>query len=71
MVLWRSWGVLGRFWGGLGWSWTDLGPILGHLGRTWGHLEAVSRRLGEPKTLIFLVFFNVFGPTSWFSLSFL
>ena len=31
--------------------------ILGHLGRAWGHLEAVSGRLGEPKTLIFPVLF--------------
>ena len=63
MVFGRSWGVLGRSWGGLGWSWSHLGPILGHLGQAWGHLEAVLGLLGEPKTLIFLRFFNVFCKT--------
>ena len=60
VVLGRSCGDLGRSWGGLGWSWSHLGSLLSHLGRAWGHLEAVSSRLGEPKTLIFLRFFNVF-----------
>ena len=66
MVLGRSCGDLGRSWGGLGWSWSHLGSILSHLGRAWGHLEAVSSRLGEPKTLIFLRFFNVFFAKSKF-----
>ena len=35
--------------------------ILGHLGRAWGHLVAIWGRLEEPKTLIFLLFFNDFG----------
>ena len=33
--------------------------ILGHLGRAWGHLVAIWGRQGEPKTLIFLVLFDV------------
>ena len=37
-----------------------LEPILGHLGQAWDHLEAVSGGLGEPKTLIFFLFFNEF-----------
>ena len=41
-------------------SWSRLGLILGHLDRPWGHLGAILGRLGEPKTLIFLRFFNVF-----------
>ena len=41
-------------------SWSRLGPILGHLDRAWGDLGAILGRLGEPKTLIFLMFFNVF-----------
>ena len=41
-------------------SWSRLGPIWGHLDRAWGHLGAILGRLGEPKTLIFLMFFNVF-----------
>ena len=44
----------------LGPSWSRLGPILGHLDRAWGDLGAILGRLGEPKTLIFLRFFNVF-----------
>ena len=45
---------------GLGLVLAGLGPILGHLGQAWGHLEVILGRLGEPKTLIFLRFFNVF-----------
>ena len=60
MVLGRSWGGLGWSWGGLGRSWGHLGPILGHLGRAWSHLGTTLGRLEEPKTLIFLRFFNVF-----------
>jgi len=33
---------------------------LRHLGQAWGDLEAVLGLLGELKTLIFLMFFNVF-----------
>ena len=60
--------LLGRSWGGLGVVLTGLGAvlerswvILGHLGRAWSHLVAIWGRLGEPKTLIFLVFFNDFS----------
>ena len=51
---------MGRSWSELDWSWGHLGPILRHLGQAWGDLEAVLGLLGELKTLIFLVFFNVF-----------
>ena len=33
---------------------------MGHLDQAWGDLGAIWSRLGEPKTLIFLRFFNTF-----------
>ena len=65
MRLGRAWGGLGLSlsglgWGGLGRSWSHLGAMLRHLGQAWGHLGAILGWLGEPKTLIFLTFFNDF-----------
>ena len=53
LLLWPSPGGLGRSWG-------HLGPILGHLGQAWSHLGTILGRLEERKTLIFMLFFNVF-----------
>ena len=62
---WPSWAVLGRscaslrsLFGALGASWGDLGVLLGRFG-------VFGERLGELKTLIFIMFFDVFG-TSMF-----
>ena len=35
--------------------------MLGHLGRAWDHLVAIWGRLGQPKTLIFLMCFMIFA----------
>ena len=37
-----------------------LGSILGYLDGVWGRLGTIWSRPGEPKSLIFLVFFNTF-----------
>ena len=44
----------------LGASWGHLGAILSDLGWSWGPLGEMLCRSGRPKTLFFLVFFNVF-----------
>ena len=63
----RSWGGLGAVLGRLGRSWGGLGAVLGGLGCFCGGLGAVLGPswvvLGailSSKTLIFLVFFNIF-----------
>ena len=55
-VLERSWAILGQ-------SWSHLAVMLGLLGQAWSHLEAVLGQMGEPKKLVSLRFFNVFGKT--------
>ena len=71
---WGALGFLGRSWGGLGsllgglksvlkQSSVVLGRLEAVLERSWavlGRLGAVFERLEELKTLIFLLFFNVF-----------
>ena len=44
----------------LGASWAYLGVILSDLGWSWGPLGAMLCQSGRQKTLVFLVFFNVF-----------